>query len=153
MEYLLFVCIPDRFVGFEAQETMPKVYEQGGDFAVATLFATQYGLDVVDQLGSADDEVTATLQGDCFAGAWAAALLPPNPPEDYQLQLSPGDLDEGVSVLLVPLRGRPRPPGPRLRPGPGVPHRSHRGRRGLHSKPAEPSRSGDRAHCSGSTRR
>lgn len=99
--YLLFVCIPDRFVGFEAQDTIPAVYEQGGDFAVATLFATQYGLDVVNQLGSADDEVTATLQGDCFAGAWAAALLPPNPKDDYQLVLSPGDLDEGVSVLLT----------------------------------------------------
>lgn len=98
--YLLFVCIPDRFVGYEEAETIPAVYEQGGDFAVATLFATQYGLDAVEQLGTADDEVTATLQGDCFAGAWAAALLPPDPPDDYQLVLSPGDLDEGVAVLL-----------------------------------------------------
>ena len=98
--YLLFVCIPDRFVGYEKTETIPAVYQQGGDFAVATLFATQYGLDAVEQLGTADDEVTATLQGDCFAGAWAAALLPPDPPDDYQLVLSPGDLDEGVAVLL-----------------------------------------------------
>ncbi|MFN8018415.1 MAG: neutral zinc metallopeptidase [Acidimicrobiales bacterium] len=99
--YLLFVCIPDRYVGFEQDETMQSAYEQDGDFAVAALFATQYGLDVVDQLGSADDEVSATLQGDCFAGAWASALLPPDPPEDYQLVLSPGDLDEGVKVLLT----------------------------------------------------
>jgi predicted metalloprotease len=102
-EFVLFVCIPDRYVGFEAVDTIPAAYEQGGDFAVATLFATQYGLDVVDQLGSASDQVTATLQGDCFAGAWAAALLPRDvdgPPEDYLLVLSPGDLDEGVAVLL-----------------------------------------------------
>lgn len=112
--YLLFVCIPDRFVGFEADETIPAVYEQGGDFAVATLFATQYGLDAVEQLGTADDEVTATLQGDCFAGAWAAALLPPDPPEEYQLVLSPGDLDEGVAVLLSF-----RSDGDRDRQGPG----------------------------------
>ena len=98
--YLLFVCIPDRFVGYESAETMPAVYQQGGDFAVATLWATQYGLDAVEQLGTAKDEVTSTLQGDCLAGAWAAALLPPDPPEDYQLVLSPGDLDEGVAVLL-----------------------------------------------------
>jgi len=112
--YLLFVCIPDRFVGFEDTDTIPAVYEQGGDFAVATLFATQYGLDAVEQLGTADDEVSATLQGDCFAGAWAAALLPPDPPEDYQLVLSPGDLDEGVAVLLSF-----RSEGDRERQGPG----------------------------------
>lgn len=112
--YLLFVCIPDRFVGFEAIDTIPHVYDQGGDFAVATLFATQYGLDAVDQLGTADDEVTATLQGDCFAGAWAAALLPPDPPDEYQLVLSPGDLDEGVAVLLSF-----RSEGDRERQGPG----------------------------------
>ena len=112
--YLLFVCIPDRFVGFESEQTIPDVYDQGGDFAVATLFATQYGLDAVEQLGTADDEVTATLQGDCFAGAWSAALLPPNPPEDYLLSLSPGDLDEGVAVLLSF-----RSEGDRERQGPG----------------------------------
>jgi len=112
--FVLFVCIPDRFVGFEADTTIPAVYEQGGDFAVATLFATQYGLDAVEQLGTADDEVTATLQGDCFAGAWAAAILPPDPPDDYQLVLSPGDLDEGVAVLLSF-----RSEGDRERQGPG----------------------------------
>ena len=112
--YVLFVCIPDRYVGYESSQTIPAVYQQGGDFAVATLFATQYGLDVVDQLGSANDEVTSTLQGDCLAGAWAAALLPPNPKDSYQLVLSPGDLDEGVAVLLSF-----RSEGDRKRQGPG----------------------------------
>ena len=98
--YPVFVCIPDRFVGYDSQDTIPAIYQQGGDFAVATLFATYYGLDVAEQLGSADDDKSAALQGDCFAGAWASALLPPSPPEAYELVLSPGDLDEGVSVLL-----------------------------------------------------
>ena len=113
-DFLLFVCIPDRFVGFEIDETIPTAYEENGDFGVAALFATQYGLDVVDQLGSADDEVSATLQGDCFAGSWAAELLPPDPLEEYQLILSPGDLDEAVSVLLSF-----RSEGDRERQGPG----------------------------------
>ncbi len=112
--YLLFVCVADRFVAFEALDTIPAVYQQGGDFAVATLFATKYGLDAVEQLGTADDDVSATLQGDCFAGAWAAALLPPDPPGEYQLVLSPGDLDEGVAVLLSF-----RSEGDRERQGPG----------------------------------
>ncbi|WP_426571263.1 neutral zinc metallopeptidase [Aquihabitans sp. McL0605] len=96
----VFVCIPDRFVGYDAQDTIPQIYQQGGDFAVATLFATRYGLDAVHQLGTAKDDASAALQGDCLAGSWAAALLPPNPPESYQLVLSPGDLDEGVAVLM-----------------------------------------------------
>jgi predicted metalloprotease len=100
-DFVLFVCIPDRYLGFEIDETMPAAYDQNGDFAVATLFATQYGLDVVDQLNTADDEVSATLQGDCLAGAWSSALLPPAPLPEYVLVLSPGDLDEAVAVLLT----------------------------------------------------
>lgn len=103
-DFLLFVCIPDRYVGFDVGDTLPAAYEQNGDFAVATLFATQYGLDVVSQLDSADDEVSATLQADCFAGSWAADRLPTDEPIDPEaeddLVLSPGDLDEGVAVLL-----------------------------------------------------
>jgi predicted metalloprotease len=100
-DFALFVCIPDRYVAFEIDSTIPSAYEQNGDFAVATLLATQYGLDVVSQLNTASDEVAATLQGDCLAGAWAEALLPPDPPDEYQLVLSPGDLDEAVAVLLT----------------------------------------------------
>jgi len=100
-EFVLFVCIPDRFVAFEVGSVFPALYEQNGDFGVATLIATQYGLDVTDQLQSADNEVAATLQGDCFAGAWAQALLPDETGASaFDLVLSPGDLDEGVSALL-----------------------------------------------------
>lgn len=100
--FVLFVCIPDRFVAFDLGETFPALYDQNGDFAVATLLATQYGLDVVDQLELSDDEVTATLQGDCFAGAFAGAILPDeNGESPYELVLSPGDLDEGVASLLT----------------------------------------------------
>lgn len=104
-DYSLFVCTPDRYVGFDITRTMPAAYEASGDFGVATLFATQYGLDVVDQLGSARSALAATLQGDCFAGAWAGNRLPGAddtqlPDDAKELTLSPGDLDEGVSVLL-----------------------------------------------------
>jgi predicted metalloprotease len=113
--FVLFVCIPDRFVGFELEQTMGAAYDQNGDFAVATLIATQYGLDAVNQLGSAEDEITATLQGDCFAGSFAAALLPDDTGTGpFDLVLSPGDLDEGVSALLSF-----RSEGDRDRQGPG----------------------------------
>ncbi|HEX2577821.1 MAG TPA: neutral zinc metallopeptidase [Aquihabitans sp.] len=102
-QFRLFLCVPDRYVGYDAEETMPDAYEFG-DFAVGVLFGTQYGLAVQDQLGlEAPDEVTATLRGDCYAGSWAAAILPAEVDQEefpYELLLSPGDLDEAVAVLL-----------------------------------------------------
>jgi len=101
--YGLFLCVPDRFIGFDNVDTIPQAYKDGGDFAVAALFATQYGLEVQQQLGKqSTNQVTTTLRGDCYAGAWAAALIPPNEfdQSDSGLVLSPGDLDEAVGVLL-----------------------------------------------------
>ncbi|MCU1357429.1 MAG: peptidase [Acidimicrobiales bacterium] len=100
--YRLFVCFPDRYVAFDDTDTIPATYKDGGDFAVATLFATQYGLDIESQLDEVpSSEVTATLIGDCYAGSWAASILPgvQQPTEDG-IVLSPGDLDEAVGVLL-----------------------------------------------------
>lgn len=113
-DYSLFICIPDRYVGFDLETALSEAYDQNGDFGVATLFATQYGLDIADQLGGEVDDVTATLRADCYAGSWTAAILPPDPPEDYQLILSPGDLDEAVAVLLAV-----RSEADRARTGPG----------------------------------
>lgn len=103
-QYRLFYCVPDRYVGFDEEETLRDAYELG-DFAVASLYGTQYGLAVQEQLGTApDNEVTATLRGDCYSGAWAGALLAGTQgeadAEKYVLVLSPGDLDEAVSTLL-----------------------------------------------------
>lgn len=115
--FALYYCVPDRYVGYDDEETMPEAYRLG-DFAVATLFATQYGLAVQDALDlDAPDELTAVLRGDCMAGAWAGALIPtddPDPDYPYELLLSPGDLDEAVAVLLSY-----RPTGERAREGPG----------------------------------
>jgi len=129
-DFLLFVCIPDRYVGYDAESTIPAAYDQNGDFAVATLFSTQYGLDVVEQLGSADSEVQATLQADCLTGAWAAAILPSDEPSTYDLVLSPGDLDEAVAVLLSF-----RSDADRQRQGPGF-DRVRAFRRGVLKGPA-----------------
>ena len=99
--YRLFLCVPERYVAYDEKETIPQAYELG-DFAVATLYATQYGLEVQHDLGKDPaDEVVATLRGDCYAGAWARALLPGNTKDAYQLTLSGGDLDEAMAVLLT----------------------------------------------------
>ena len=114
--YRLFVCIPGRFVAFDATETIPAIYQSGGDFAVATLIATQYGLDIESQLGTTPtNQVTATLRGDCYAGSYAGSILPTSTPTTTTgITLSPGDLDEAVAVLLSS-----RSAADRARQGPG----------------------------------
>lgn len=103
--FRVFLCVPDQYVGYDSG-TLPNAYELG-DFAVGALFGTQYGMEVQDQLRRPPgDAVTATLRADCFTGAWAAAMLPqsqtdPALRDRYRLTLSPGDLDEGIKLLLT----------------------------------------------------
>lgn len=99
--YALFYCVPDDYVGWDNEDAMPEIARKGGDYAVATLLATQYGLAVLDRLGDTSDEKTSTLRGDCFAGAYTASVILQNRPETSTFGISPGDLDEGIKALLV----------------------------------------------------
>lgn len=99
--YSLFYCVPDDYVGWDNVETMPHVYDQGGDYAVSTLLATQYGLAALSRLGDDSDEKTSTLRADCLAGGYTASVILHNRAETSSWQISPGDLDEGIKALLV----------------------------------------------------
>lgn len=99
--YALFYCIPDDYIGWDNKDAMRKVYRQGGDYAVATLLATQYGLAVLSRLNDQSDEKTSTLRSDCLAGAYTASVILANRPETSTFSISPGDLDEGIKALLV----------------------------------------------------
>jgi predicted metalloprotease len=99
--YALFYCVPDDYVGWDNVSAMPAVYEQGGDYAVATLLATQWGLAALTRLGDESDEKTSTLRGDCLAGGYTASVIIYNRPETSTFHISPGDLDEGIKALLV----------------------------------------------------
>lgn len=99
--YSLFYCVPDDYVGWDNVETMPEVYRQGGDYAVATLLATQYGLAALTRLGDESDEKTSTLRADCLAGGYTASVILHNRAETSSWSISPGDLDEGIKALLV----------------------------------------------------
>nr|WP_296764497.1 neutral zinc metallopeptidase [Rhodococcus sp. (in: high G+C Gram-positive bacteria)] len=99
-DYSLFYCVPDDYVGFDAVDAMPQFYQQGGDFAVAALIATQYGLAGLSHLGIDADDQDASLQGDCMAGGWTASVLLQNRPTSGYT-LSPGDLDEAIGALLL----------------------------------------------------
>jgi predicted metalloprotease len=99
--FALFYCVPDDYVGWDNVGAMPEVYRQGGDYAVATLLATQYGLAALTRLGDESDEKTSTLRGDCLAGGYTASVIIYNRPDTSTYHISPGDLDEGIMALLV----------------------------------------------------
>ena len=99
--YVLFYCVPQDYVGWDNAETMPEVYRQGGDYAVATLLATQFGLAALTRLGDDSDEKTSTLRGDCLAGSYTASVILYNREATSTYHISPGDLDEGIKALLL----------------------------------------------------
>lgn len=99
--YALFYCVPDDYIGWDNVDAMPKVYRQGGDFAVAALLATQYGLAAMTRANDQSDEKTQSLRGDCFAGAYTASVVLGNRSDTSSFRVSPGDLDEAITALLV----------------------------------------------------
>lgn len=99
--YALFYCVPDDYIGWDNVDAMPTVYRKGGDFAVATLLATQYGLAAMTRANDKSDDKTQSLRGDCFAGAYTASVLLQNRKETSSFGISPGDLDEAITALLV----------------------------------------------------
>ena len=99
--FVLFYCVPDDYVGWDNVEGMPWVYQRGGDYAVASLLATQWGLAALTRLGDESEEKTSTLRGDCLAGGYTASVILYNRPETSTYHISPGDLDEAIKALLV----------------------------------------------------
>jgi predicted metalloprotease len=99
--YALFYCVPEDYVGWDNVDRMPQIYAQGGDYAVATLLATQWGLAALTRLGDDSDEKTSTARGDCLAGAYTASVILYNREATSSFHISPGDLDEGIKALLL----------------------------------------------------
>ncbi len=99
--FALFYCEPDDYIGWDNVNAMPGVYRQAGDFAVATMLATQYGLAALTRLGDESDEMTSTLRSDCLAGSYASSVILNDRPETSTFQISPGDLDEAIKALLL----------------------------------------------------
>ena len=100
-DFSLFYCTPDDYIGWDNVGVMPEIYGRGGDYAVTTLLATQYGLAALARLGDQSDEKTQTARGDCLAGAYTASVVKFNRAATSSYHISPGDLDEGIKALLL----------------------------------------------------
>jgi predicted metalloprotease len=72
-----------------------------GDFAVTSEMAQLWALSAQAQLGTVDHD-RADLQADCLTGVWAASTFPnvEDVTPDSSLQISAGDLDEGIIGFL-----------------------------------------------------
>jgi predicted metalloprotease len=99
--YALFYCVPEDYVGWDNVDAMPAIYDEGGDYAFATLLATQWGLAALSRLGDESDELTSTARGDCLAGSYTASVILYNREATSSYHISPGDLDEGIKALLL----------------------------------------------------
>ncbi len=84
--------------------TLQEVHDNIGDFGSGLLVATAWASSVQHQLGKLVGTDSARRGAECLAGAWAA---------DASTALSPGDLDEAVTVLVAAGTGGSSDPGRR----------------------------------------
>jgi len=94
-----YYCPAGSFVAFDAGGLGKQLYAQIGDNAVGILLANLFARAVLDRLHRPTTGKPAQLEIDCLSGAWTNSLLERGP--QAQLRLSPGDLDEAVTTLLV----------------------------------------------------
>ena len=93
----LVYCAQKPLVGYDEPDLTVPAYRDIGDYAVVTAVAVPYGLGVRNDLGRSAHNGAAYRSAVCLAGWFSAAVF--NGQIDG-LQISPGDLDEGVQFLL-----------------------------------------------------
>lgn len=92
-----FYCPSTNQVLYDA-DLAADLYERYGDYAVGIVLARAWSEAVQVALGSSVTGEQRSLLNDCLAGSWTRSTLPGLQRAD--LAVSPGDLDEGVQVLV-----------------------------------------------------
>jgi predicted metalloprotease len=105
VENRVFYCIDDNYIAFD-EPFLQDVYDEIGDFGVASLIANPWATRVQVLQGQSDvgdNDLATVLQADCYSGGWTAAFY-----NGFLIgaSLSPGDLDEFVEAFLVYSRAR-----------------------------------------------
>jgi len=93
-----YYCEADDYVAWDDANLAAALYDQGGDYAVATMIGVQYAKAVQVRLGVSATPQARQLNADCLTGTWAASLFAEG--RDDGLLLSPGDLDEAIVAML-----------------------------------------------------
>jgi predicted metalloprotease len=84
-------CPADNTITYDPA-TLQQAHDAIGDFAGGVLLASAWSSSVQHQLGHQLGTTAARKGAECLAGAWAA---------DGSTSLSPGDLDEAVTLLVA----------------------------------------------------
>jgi hypothetical protein len=93
----LVYCSQGPLVGYDEPGLTVPAYRDIGDFAVVTAVAVPYGLGARDDLHRSAHDGAAYRSAVCLAGWFSSAVFAG---QIDGLQISPGDLDEGVQFLL-----------------------------------------------------
>jgi predicted metalloprotease len=94
-----FYCAADQYVAFDGVGLGPTLHDRIGDNAVGMLLGDLFAQAVQDRRGRPLQGRDAQLTIDCLAGSWSSDLL--HGDNASGVRLSPGDLDEAVTALLV----------------------------------------------------
>lgn len=93
-----FYCSVDDFLAWDAQEFIPRIRRQFGDFAVALVAAHELGHAIQERTRtSARSTMPLELQADCFAGAWARHATTTT---NDELNVDERELEEALSGYL-----------------------------------------------------
>ncbi len=102
----IFYCSETGTISYD-YDTIAAVHADIGDFAIALLFAREYGNAILDIEGARGDGAQLDISGHCLAGVWSRAVYDGNlqidtaaDGEPLFLELSAGDLDEALAVML-----------------------------------------------------
>jgi Putative neutral zinc metallopeptidase len=90
-------CADDNVITY-SDTALRKVYDEIGDFGVATEIALTWAVAHEVEVGSDPSRKAVWLRAVCAVGAWTGSMYQPDDPQSSLL--SPGDVDEGVRALL-----------------------------------------------------
>jgi predicted metalloprotease len=100
LDYAELYCEDENIVVVDGPGLITDLNEGIGDFAVSSELAQLWALAAQVQLGTVDED-KADLQADCLTGLWAASTFPGvEDVTETPLQISGGDLDEGIIAFL-----------------------------------------------------
>ena len=93
----MYYCKADDTLRMDVKK-MFRLLQARGDFALGTLMAEGWAKTMQFRSGVTIETPQTRRQADCWAGAWAGAAF--RGEGSNRLNLSPGDLDESVDVIL-----------------------------------------------------